>query len=124
MPGCPGAYLTRPSRCTRGSGFPAASVCVRALFASPRYKLIYYMNSYPPRNASASRAAQTGTQGAELGYASHGGIRPSEVCRTPELEPNQGSLASENYACTSEGCNRSLEAPRVRHRRVDGGDVV
>src|SRR6267143_5944709 len=48
-------------------------------FAFPRYKLIYYMNSYLSRNATASRASQTDPQRADLGHVAHGGIRPSEV---------------------------------------------
>src|SRR5947208_2187384 len=61
-----------------GVGFvlPVYAPCT---FSSHRYKLIYYMNSYLSRHATASRAAQTDAQGADLGYTAHGRIRPSEV---------------------------------------------
>src|SRR5438309_9728457 len=61
-----------------GVGFvlPVYAPCT---FSSHRYKLIYYMNSYLSRNATASHAAQADAQGADLGYPAHGRIRPSEV---------------------------------------------
>src|SRR6267378_7458965 len=97
VPRCPGAYLTRVFWWTpqeRDSCGP----CAPCTFTFPRYKLIYYMNSYLSRNATASRASQTDPQRADLGHVAHGGIRPSEVWRTAEPEPDQSSLASENDA--------------------------